>query len=597
MKMHLRLILVVSLAALFCAEMLYVHHRTGENASLGLHTARTQLGSLFETVIQIQGETLRGYANDYTHWDEMAEFVATGDKRWAAENIEASLDMYGVDAVWVLKTDGTVVYATKSGPDGAPAVLPLPVESLGKAFAERRFVHFCALTPSGPLEVRGATIHRAQDVERPAEPQGWLLAARRWDDEQLGVIGKVIGGTVTVARTHAAEAGGLAEGEIVVHYDMPGIDGQPAATLCGRIVSSPVQQLIRDTRQSFYLTGAFSLALMCLLGALLVRWVDAPLRKIVATLDARDVGAIAGMQEDITEFGQIARLIREFFEQQERLVSEVAERKAAQEALAGSRRDLANLMSNLPGMTYRAAYNGRRKLEYVSDGCYDLTGYSPDEIVGDAVVAFEDMVEAGDRERMKEEIDKAIQARGSYHVTYAIRTQSWRRKWVLDQGRGVFGEDESLTAIEGIATDVTEAKEAEEALKESEERYRGFIEHFNGIAYRARLDYIALYCHGAVEAITGYTEKQLCSGKPRLDEIVHHEDVDEFHDWTRTMLATPGGSLRREYRIVRPDGQVRFLSEYAQTIMDATGAPAFIQGIAYDVTEQRATGMAGVPAS
>ena len=577
--------------------MLYVRHRTRENASLVLQATEAQLAGVFETVIKLQGEMLAGYVNDYTYWDEMVNFVAKPDDKWAVENIEASMGTFGADRVWVLRPDGTTVYAVGQGPENKAPAPPVSVEILKGAFAEERLIHFCALTPSGLMEVRGATIHPTDDPERLTEPRGWFLAARIWNQDRFLALGHAVGGAVTAVRANSVEPDTGSEAEVVLRHDLPGINGTAAARLQARVVSPPVRQLLSESRKSFLLTGAFSLSLMCLLGALLLRWVDAPLRKIMATLDSQDPEMIAGLQGDITEFGQIARLIKQFFEQQEQLVNEVAERKSAQEALAGSRRQLADLMSSLPGMTYRAAYNGKRVLEYVSDGCYDLTGYSPDEIVGDAVVAYDDMVEAGDRQRTKDEMSAAIEARGSYHVTYAIRTQSWRRKWVLDQGRGVFADDGSLVAIEGIITDVTEAKSAEEALRESEERYRGFIENFNGIAYRARLDYIPLYCHGALEAIAGYTEKQLRSGKPRWDEIIHHEDVEEFHEWTRAMLATPGGSLRREYRIVRSDGQIRHLSEYVQNIVDESGKPAFIQGIIYDVTVQHETGMAGVPAS
>ncbi len=60
-------------------------------------------------------------------------------------------------------------------------------------------------------------------------------------------------------------------------------------------------------------------------------------------------------------------------------------------------------------------------------------------------------------------------------------------------------------------------KRVQRALRESEELYRSFVQGFQGIAFRSRIDFTPIFFHGAVEEISGYTEDEFASGNPRWD--------------------------------------------------------------------------------
>jgi PAS domain-containing protein len=63
-----------------------------------------------------------------------------------------------------------------------------------------------------------------------------------------------------------------------------------------------------------------------------------------------------------------------------------------------------------------------------------------------------------------------------------------------------------------------ERKIAVDALRESEKRYRSFVQNFKGIAFHGKMDFTPIFFHGAVEEITGYTERDFLDGKPRWDQ-------------------------------------------------------------------------------
>jgi PAS domain S-box-containing protein len=127
----------------------------------------------------------------------------------------------------------------------------------------------------------------------------------------------------------------------------------------------------------------------------------------------------------------------------------------------------------------------------------------------------------------------------------------------------------------------------EKNLKESEERYRGFVQNFLGIAFRLKPDFTPVFLHGAVEAITGYTESEFKSPASSWEHIIYADDVTSVLAQNQKIQSVPGYSGSREYRIVHKNGTVRWMYELVQSIPDLSGALQFIQGSRYDITERK----------
>ncbi|NLT43573.1 MAG: PAS domain S-box protein [Anaerolineae bacterium] len=145
-----------------------------------------------------------------------------------------------------------------------------------------------------------------------------------------------------------------------------------------------------------------------------------------------------------------------------------------------------------------------------------------------------------------------------------------------------FLEELAVSLAVGVERLSTEA-----ALRASEERYRSFVREFSGIAYRGDMDFVPEFFHGAVEAITGYTEAEFLAGSPRWDQVIHPEDLGDVLASVATLISEPGVSAERTYRIVRRDGAVRWVQEYITGVRDpATGRTHRVHGTIYDVTER-----------
>ena len=180
----------------------------------------------------------------------------------------------------------------------------------------------------------------------------------------------------------------------------------------------------------------------------------------------------------------------------------------AEESLRESQRALATLMSNLPGMAYRCVNDAHWTMEFVSEGCYPLTGYSAVDLIENQTVSYGELIHPDDRELVWNEVQTALQQRRPFQLAYRMITATDEEKWVWEQGCGVFSGEEQLLAIEGFITDITQRKQSEKSLRESEERLRCLSEAtFEGIMIHERG--IILDVNQALVRMMGYDAAEL----------------------------------------------------------------------------------------
>lgn len=142
------------------------------------------------------------------------------------------------------------------------------------------------------------------------------------------------------------------------------------------------------------------------------------------------------------------------------LLEDITAARAAKESLLRSERSKRILLSYLPGMVYRCRADRERTLEFVSQGSFGLTGYRPPELLHGAVV-FGDLISQEYRRAVRKKQHLALALGQTYQLEYELLTKKAERKWVLELGQGVYNEEGSLVALEGVILDISERKSRE----------------------------------------------------------------------------------------------------------------------------------------
>ncbi|HTN43381.1 MAG TPA: PAS domain S-box protein [Nitrospiria bacterium] len=158
-------------------------------------------------------------------------------------------------------------------------------------------------------------------------------------------------------------------------------------------------------------------------------------------------------------------------------VTDITDRRRAEEALHESQRVLSTLMGNLPGMAYRCKNDKDWTVEFVSEGCHDLTGYQSSDLLGNRKVSYgRDLIHPDDQTPVWDDVQAALRENRPFQLNYRIITADKKEKWVWEQGRGVFSPNGELLALEGFIIDVTERRQAVAELEKSVSLLRATFE-------------------------------------------------------------------------------------------------------------------------
>jgi PAS domain S-box-containing protein len=219
-----------------------------------------------------------------------------------------------------------------------------------------------------------------------------------------------------------------------------------------------------------------------------------------------------------------------------------------------------------------------------SDEIFRIFGLSPDRKL--KLADLLEVIHEEDRERCRKHYAEALAGLRPYDIEYRIVRPNGEIRWV--HSRGAIDRDASGKAVRMLGTgqDITDRKQAEEALRESEQRFRQVTESIGEVFWLTDLGKNQMiYVSPAYEKIWGRSCEELYRAPQTWLDAIHPEDQHAVREAAHTMQATGGYDVT--YRIHRPDGAVRWIHDRAFPIRDGEGRVYRVAGVADDVTAQR----------
>jgi PAS domain S-box-containing protein len=263
------------------------------------------------------------------------------------------------------------------------------------------------------------------------------------------------------------------------------------------------------------------------------------------------------------------------------LQKEISERRRIEEALRESEEKYRTILENIEDGYYEVDFAGN--LTFFNDSICQISGRTKEELMG-----------MNDREYTDQENAKKL-----YQTFYQVyRTGEPRREldWEVIRKDGTKRCMEASVSLRkdpsgkpigfrGIARDITERKRAEEALRESEEKYRTILENIEDGYYEVDLLGNLTFFNDSMCRIWGYPREELMGMNDR--QYTDKENAKKLFQAFNKVYRT--GEPRREcdWEIIRKDGTKRCIEASVSLRKDPSGKPIGFRGIIRDITERK----------
>jgi PAS domain S-box-containing protein len=274
------------------------------------------------------------------------------------------------------------------------------------------------------------------------------------------------------------------------------------------------------------------------------------------------------------------RIIRNDSGQPIRLIGvarDATQRQLVEHSLRASEQRYRSLVNHLEIVVFQTDSQGL--WTYLNPAWEAITGFGVEESLGRL---FMDSILPEDRQGIQTNL-RQLGAEGQTIVRYVIRyihkVDGYR--WMDVYAQLQWDEQQNLMGVTGTLTDITKRKEAEEALLESEQRFREIAENVDEVFWvRAVHEPRFLYINRAFETFTGMSAQELYKSSLKFLDFVLDEDRADLQ--TAFMSNDPGYSF--QFRARHQDGSLRWLSARVFGIYDDKGELIRRLGVATDIT-------------
>jgi PAS domain S-box-containing protein len=255
------------------------------------------------------------------------------------------------------------------------------------------------------------------------------------------------------------------------------------------------------------------------------------------------------------------------------------------QVLSQQKEDLLRLViDTIPTMAWSVRPDG--VVDFVNQRWLDYTGLSLEQFLGDPMGP----VQPEDIPRVLEKWRAAMAVGEPYEDEMRLRGADREYRWFLVRTVPLRDRHGNIVKWYGTSTDIEDRKRAEDALRESEEKFRQLAENIGEVFWMTTpaMDEV-LYVSPAYESVWGRSLESVRQRPQSFMDAIHSEDRE------RVVAIVEGQRQRKsevEYRIVRPDGSVRWIRDRGFPVKDASGKVYRIAGVAEDITERKRVEMA-----
>ena len=258
-------------------------------------------------------------------------------------------------------------------------------------------------------------------------------------------------------------------------------------------------------------------------------------------------------------------------------------RKRAENGLRKSEESYQRLLANIPDVIWTTDQSGRTT--YLSPNVEAMFGYTAEEFCQGGGELWFSRIHPADVEHVQQAFQALFDGNGAFNVEYRIQRKDGRWMWAHDRAIRTHKEN-GIGFADGVFSDITERKQAEEALRKSEELYRRLLTNLPDVTWTCDIDGRTNYVSANVEEVFGFSAQEIYQWDTEAwRRRVHPDDVQRFSESYRALFLK-NRTFDLEYRIQRKDGQWVWVLNRALRTHLQDGA-LFADGVISDITERK----------
>jgi PAS domain S-box-containing protein len=180
-----------------------------------------------------------------------------------------------------------------------------------------------------------------------------------------------------------------------------------------------------------------------------------------------------------------------------------------EQLLLKSQRELKSVLRNLNGFIFNCQNDPQWTMNYVSEGFERMTAYASEDVIRNKQFSFSSLIHEEDREKVRQEVQQALQKKEKWLVTYRLKNKNGKYQWVWEQGEAIFDSENGTELLEGIILDIHENYEIKKKYTESETRYKEIFNNIIDTYYETSPDGIILEISPSVITLLGLSREEM----------------------------------------------------------------------------------------
>ncbi len=273
-----------------------------------------------------------------------------------------------------------------------------------------------------------------------------------------------------------------------------------------------------------------------------------------------------------------------------KLEEEIKAKDAIANQLKENKEQIKSIISNLVGFTYRCLPDEKWTMLFISNQVEDITGFKPEAFTGNQGLSYTSLIHPDDLENVHAELLQALSSKKKFDLEYRVIRKSGNIVWVHEAGRGIYDQEGKILFIDGIITNISDKKKAEDKLRRTQILVENLTSNLVGGAVSRSLydaHFTSKYYSEKILDITGYSADDLTDNKEvSFSEIIYHEDLERVKKQIDESV-NKNIPYSLEFRIVHKNGQIVWIQENGRPVFDKASNTCYLDGITMEITDKK----------